>query len=92
MAIKKYIKFQSVAAPNGLVANLFGPVEGRRHDSAMLARSGLLGHLKQHTIEQNGSILCIYGDPAYPLRPPTQKAIWGSTNNTSSGSMKSGNE
>jgi len=35
------IKFQSVATPNGLVANLFGPVEWKRHDSAMLARSGL---------------------------------------------------
>ena len=26
------IKFQSVVAPNGLIANLFGPVEGRRHE------------------------------------------------------------
>ena len=25
------IKFQSVATPNGLVANLFGPLEGTRH-------------------------------------------------------------
>ena len=31
------IKFQSIATPNGLVANLFGPVEGKRHDSGMLA-------------------------------------------------------
>ena len=30
------IKFQSVVAPNGLIASLFGPVEGRRHDSGML--------------------------------------------------------
>ena len=29
-------KFQLVVTPNGLIANLFGPVEGRRHDSAML--------------------------------------------------------
>ena len=36
------IKSQSVAAPNRLVTNLFRPVEGRRYDSAMLARSGLL--------------------------------------------------
>ena len=30
---KRYhcIKFQSVVAPNGLIANLFGPVEGKRH-------------------------------------------------------------
>ena len=31
------LKFQSIAAPNSLVANLFGPIEGRRHDSEMLA-------------------------------------------------------
>ena len=43
----------------------------------MLARSGLLGDLQQHTIAQNGSILCIYGDPVYPLRPQLQKPFWG---------------
>ena len=32
------IKFQSVVTPNGLIANLFGPVEGRRHDSGILER------------------------------------------------------
>ena len=31
------IKFQSVVTPNGIIANLFGPVEGCRHDSGMLA-------------------------------------------------------
>ena len=36
------IKFQSVALPNGLVGNMYGPVEGKRHDSGMLASSGLL--------------------------------------------------
>ena len=36
------IKFQSVVAPKGLVANLYGPVEGKRHDSGMLAQSRLL--------------------------------------------------
>ena len=30
------LKFQSIATPNGLIANPFGPVEGRRHDSGML--------------------------------------------------------
>ena len=29
------IKFQSIATPNGLIANLNGPVEGKTHDSAM---------------------------------------------------------
>ena len=35
------LKFQSVAVPTGLVANLYSPVEGKRHHSAMLAESGL---------------------------------------------------
>ena len=30
------IKFQSVVAPNGLIASLFGPVEGRRYDSGII--------------------------------------------------------
>ena len=44
---KRYhcIKFQSVIAPNGLIANLFGPVKGKRHDSGILADSGLLFYL-----------------------------------------------
>ena len=37
--------FQSVVGANGIIASLFGPVEGRRHDSRMLAMSGLLGQL-----------------------------------------------
>ena len=61
------IKFQSIVAPNGLIANLFGPKEGRRHDSYMLVRSGVLPLLQQHAIGLTGNILCIYGDPAYPL-------------------------
>ena len=36
------IKFRSVTATTRLTANLFGPVKGRRHDSAMLERSQLL--------------------------------------------------
>ena len=30
------VKFQSVALPNGLVGHLYGPVEGKRHDSGVL--------------------------------------------------------
>ena len=40
------LKFQSVVAANGMIANLYGPVEGRRHDSRMLAMSGLLDQLE----------------------------------------------
>ena len=71
------IKFQSVVTPNGMIANLFGPLEGRRHDSALLARSGLLQDLQQHSIAPNGDLLCIYGDPAYPLRQQLQRSFGG---------------
>lgn len=36
------VKFQSVALPNGIIGNMYGPIEGRRHDAAMLADSNLL--------------------------------------------------
>ena len=42
------IKFQSVVAPNGMVANLYGHVEGRKHDTTMLVRSNLLANLQEH--------------------------------------------
>ena len=67
------IKFQSVVAPNGLIANLFGPVEGRRHDSALLAMSGLLPQLAEYSFSPEGQALCLYGDPAYPHRVHLQR-------------------
>ena len=62
------LKFQSVVTPNILIANLFGPVEGRRHDSGMLAMSGLLPQLQNMSVSPTGQAMCIYGDPAYPHR------------------------
>ena len=66
------IKFQSIAAPNGLCANLFGPVEGRRHDSEMLADSGILQVLQRHSVSPNGNVLYLYGDTACPHRQVLQ--------------------
>ena len=71
------IKFQSVVAPNGLVANLYEPVEGKRHDSGMLAMSGLLDALQRYSVSPYGNTLCIYGDPAYALRPCFQAPFRG---------------
>ena len=51
-----------------MIANLFGPVEGKRHDYAILAMSGLLQTLQRYSRDSNGEVLCIFGDPAYPLR------------------------
>ena len=42
--------------------------EGRKHDSGMLADSGLLDNLEQFAFSPTGEPMCVYGDPAYPLR------------------------
>ena len=61
------LKYQSLALPNGIIANMSGPYEGKKHDSTMLYESGLLVSLQQNAW-YNGVPLCIYGDPAYPLK------------------------
>ena len=63
------LKFQSIALPNGLIGNLYGPVEGRRHDASMVHESNLLFELERVAHTPAGDVLCLYGDPAYPLRP-----------------------
>ena len=40
------IKFQLIVCPDGMIANLYGPNEGRHHDSFMLARSRILDQLQ----------------------------------------------
>ena len=60
------LKFQSVVIPNGIIANLSGPFEGRRHDSTMLQQSNVLQDL-QRVAWMNGKPLCLYGDLAYPI-------------------------
>ena len=69
------IKFQSVVAPNGLIANLHGPVEGKKLDSAMLTMSNLYNQLVQYSKKANGETLSIHGDPAYPLCSQLQSAF-----------------
>ena len=44
------------------------PVEGRRHDVTMLRLSGLMPVLENFSFGTQHERLCIYGDPAYPLR------------------------
>ena len=47
---------------------LFYLSEGRKHDAGMLRESGLLPLLQHNAIFLTGQPLCVYGDPAYPLR------------------------
>jgi hypothetical protein len=67
---KRYhaLKFQSIMASNGLIAHLFGPIEGRRHDCALLTESNILDQLDMTGNDRNGVPFCIYGDQAYPIR------------------------
>ena len=51
-----------------MIANVFGPVEGKKHDFAILGMSGLLQTLKTFSHGPNGKVVCIFEDPAYPLR------------------------
>ena len=53
-------------APNGLIAHMFGPIEGRRHDAFMLGVSGLTGKLRRFQTP-TGEPYVVYGDPAYGL-------------------------
>ena len=67
------IKFQSVVKSDEIIANLHGPVEGCCHDSGMLAYSGLLQQLEKHSYNLYEEPMCLYGDPAYPLRVHLQR-------------------
>ena len=71
------LKFQSIGLPNGLIGNLFGPIEGRRHDCFLLRESAVLTHLQQIAFNSNRDALCIYGDPAYPVRIHLQSPFQG---------------
>ncbi|CAH3033691.1 unnamed protein product, partial [Porites evermanni] len=57
------LKFQAVSLSNGLIANIYGPVEGR-----MLAVSQLYDDLQNFAFDPVGRAICLYGDPANPLR------------------------
>ena len=64
--ITTLLHMQSVTMPNGLIAHLYGPLEGRRHDAFMLSESGL--QLKLRPLNApNGDPYVLYGDPAYGL-------------------------
>lgn len=61
------LKFQSVMVPNGLISQMFGPIEVRRHDAILLRFSGLLNQLQDgNFIDTEVNPYVLYGDPAYP--------------------------
>lgn len=59
------LKYQSVTTPDGIIVDLCGPFEGRRHDCFLLKESQLLIRMQEWSHGIDGSDLHIYGDPAY---------------------------
>ena len=63
------IKFQSIVTPDGMIGNMYGPIEGCRHDCALLRISGIIDQLEAADMrDPNGLPYAVYGDPAYPIR------------------------
>lgn len=76
------LKFQSILTPDGLIAHLWGPLEGRRHDCALLQKSEIQEQFQNgNWLDRNGLQLCIYGDPAYPIRDYLQSPFKGANLN-----------
>ena len=69
------IKFWSVAAVNGIIVNLHGPVWGKTYDGAMSTMSNVYNQMFQYSRKANGEVLCIYGGPTYPLHPQLQDTL-----------------
>ena len=54
-----WLKFQSVVVPDGMIVEMFGPVEGRRHDVTVLKASKLeqkLVHLPGNAYTYRSSV------------------------------------
>ncbi|XRB22835.1 DDE Tnp4 domain-containing protein [Pseudoscourfieldia marina] len=58
------LRYQAVTTPDGLIAHMFGPLPGRRHDLTLLRQSGLLEQLDGMYMP-NEQVFRMYGDPAY---------------------------
>lgn len=53
-----------------MISNLFGPVEGRKHVSGILADSNIYEHLQHFKINSHVDLICIYGYFIYTLSIP----------------------
>lgn len=66
------LKYQAVTSPCGLIEFLWGPVQGRHHDSWMVLHSDLDVKLAEFCTplpEEGRGNFYLYGDPAYRPSP-----------------------
>lgn len=60
--------YQTVCTPDGLIFHMYGPEAGRRHDLTLYRQSHLDDTL-HNTLMIEDTQYCLYGDPAYVMRP-----------------------
>ena len=53
--------------PDGIISHLTGPWIGRRHDAHMLRESELMPELEEYAKGNDGQVMHLYGDQAYPV-------------------------
>jgi hypothetical protein len=61
------LSYQAVTIPSSLIAQLYGPVGGRRHDAYVFWESGIEEDLKELVDPITNENFVIYGDAAYGL-------------------------
>jgi len=61
------LNYQAIIAPNGIIAHLYGPVEGRIHDSTVWHESRVGEILDAYAYAPDGTPLQVYGDPVYGI-------------------------
>jgi DDE superfamily endonuclease len=71
------VDFQAVSAPDGLILHLYGPFEGRGHDTT-LYRESQIDAVTQSSMNILGVRYTLHGAPAYCLRPYLQVGFQGS--------------
>jgi len=61
------LQFLAVVTPDGLVASMYGPFEGRAGDWGMFKESGLQEKITGFAKDEEGEQLYVYGDKAFYL-------------------------
>lgn len=59
------LKYHAIVTPDGLIAHLYGPLEGRRHNRTIWSESQIMQYLELYAYGTQGQPLQLYGDPAY---------------------------
>jgi hypothetical protein len=59
------VKFQSVVTPDGLIIDLYGPIEGSRHDAFLFMKSQLGQRISALPLSPDQKCFYLYGDAGY---------------------------